>query len=103
MYSKNPLGEVGDVSAEKSLVVPQLCGAALKFSAPGNDFVNRNQKNGFGFGEFFFATFGGFLQTIHLESKEYFGTFFGCDVLIVQAGNHWGEGEQLRVVPQLLL
>lgn len=61
------------------------------------------EKNGFGFGEFFFATFGGFLQTIHQESKEYFGVFFGCDVLIVQAGNHWGQGKQLRVVPQLLL
>lgn len=34
------------------------------------------EKNGFGFGEFFFATFGGFLQTIHQESKEYFGGFF---------------------------
>lgn len=103
MNHKNPLGEVGDVPVEKSLVVPQLCGAALKFSAPGNDFVNRKQKNGFGFGEFFFATFGGFLQTTRLESKEYFGGFFGCNVLIVQAGNHWGLGKQLRVVPKLLL
>lgn len=101
MNHKNALGEVGDVSAEKSLLVPQLCGAALKFSAPGNDFVNRKQKSCFGFREFFF---GGFVQTIHLGSKGYFGVvFFGCDVLIVQAGNHWGEGEQLRVVPQVLL
>lgn len=76
---KNPLRRGGgDVPAEKSLVVPQLCGVALEFSAPGNDFVNRKQKKGVGFGEFLFATSGGFLQTTRLESKEYFGGFLAA-------------------------
>lgn len=74
MNHKNPLGEEGDASAEKSLVVPLLCGAALEFSAPGNDFVNR--KTVLRLEIFLFATFGGFLQTIQLESKEYFRFFF---------------------------
>lgn len=68
--------------------------AVYKFPVPGNDFDNRKRFLDF-LRSFSLQPLESFLKVHVWKVKTIWGSF-GCNVLIVQAENCWGEGEEIK-------
>lgn len=66
-------------------------------------FWQQKTKKGFGFLRSFSSQPLEAVLKLHVWKVKTIWGSLGCDVLIVQAENHWGEGEEIREVSKLLL